>query len=226
MPKYVCSEAQHNKMWEYDVRGLTVTIQWGRIGGSLSTQTKDFSDPGSMQRFIEQKTSEKTRKGYKLVDDAELRKQESIAQAIGQQNKIQKVLWVDWNNNVGDPIEEIDDYDPAKYVYVELQNSWSKEVTRVLFSKRTSLVLDGGRELRYDKLLGDAADLADGLRRALRHLAVEVQRVVRSFGEMGRALDLDGSDEEATVKQFNVGTSASRQALSKFVALGGRALDL
>ncbi|MDP1711990.1 MAG: WGR domain-containing protein [Candidatus Nanopelagicaceae bacterium] len=230
MPKYVCSEAAHNKFWSYETSGTTATMSWGRVGGHVSSQEKTFDNGNELQRFIASKVDEKLRKGYKLVEEQELTKQVKVAQAIGQQNKIQRLLWAEQR---GDGLREIANYDPQQSVYVELLNSWSKDVVRVLLTKTSAVILDGGRGLDYSSSHGAGRELADGLRRALRHLAEEVVRAFRTMGGMDRSLDLgtDGDDEDggATVKRLGLKLSeqsVSGQAIRKFASLGERTLEL
>src|SRR5260370_40247926 len=132
MPIYINREDQHNKYWQYRVEGLRVHVSWGRIGGKSDSQMKTFSSPGSLHAFIDDKVSEKLRKGYREASETELKKEAQTAKSLGIENKIKRLLWVDLK---GKTLPLLSNYDPSEYIYVELLNSWRKEVTRLLLSR-------------------------------------------------------------------------------------------
>lgn len=132
MPIYINREDQHNKYWQYRVEGLSVHVSWGRIGGNSDSQVKTFSNPASLHAFVDGKISEKLRKGYREASETELKKEAQTAKSLGIENKIKRLLWVDLT---GKTLALLNTYDPSKYIYVEVLNSWSKEVTRLLLSR-------------------------------------------------------------------------------------------
>ncbi len=132
MPIYINREDQHNKYWQYRVEGLSVHVSWGRIGGNSDSQVKTFSNPASLHAFVDGKVSEKLRKGYREASETELKKEAQTAKSLGIENKIKRLLWVDLKSKT---LALLNNYDPSKYIYVEVLNSWSKEVTRLLLSR-------------------------------------------------------------------------------------------
>ena len=149
MPIYINREDQHNKYWQYRQEGLSVHVSWGRIGGKSDSQVKTFSNPASLHAFIDDKVSEKLRKGYREASETELKKEAQTAQSLGIENKIKRLLWVDLK---GKTLALLGNYDPSKYIYVEVLNSWSKDVTRLLLSRNGSWQLGTGIS-EYDRTI-------------------------------------------------------------------------
>lgn len=224
MPTYICSEDQHNKEWSYELRGNTVATRWGRVGGHMSTQTKSFSSPYEAERFAQKKAGEKLAKGYKEVTSVDLEKERKVAQALGQQFKIQRMLWV---ANDGKKLTELAEYDPNKAVYVELLNSWSKEVFRLVLSKNSGVELSGGSGMNFTHTF--ASPHYHGVKEALQIITQGIRKVVVSiFGQRVLSLGDESDDVRQVTEQLEKSGSAavSRQAVSKIMSLGGRVLDL
>jgi predicted DNA-binding WGR domain protein len=241
---YHCNEAHHNKYWEYtEIGSDKVQIRWGRVGEDGQSQTKEFGSHSERDRFITKKVAEKEAKGYKLVTTDQLQQEVQTAQDLGTQNKIAKIQWV---SRMGNTLTHIGNYDPTKYVYVEVLNSWSKDTTRILLSKTDSLILDGeieeeGRKIKFgraDAAYGEGHKFVEAVRGYLKRLYSQVKAVVSvKFAALGARKLSFGDDEEedktwdntpamAEVYASVADKGASQQVVAKFAAMGCRVLDL
>lgn len=233
---YINNQSQHNKYWSYEIRDSnTVDIKWGRIGGSGDSQSKSFNNSSELQRFINKKIKEKEKKGYKKESEDKLKKETKTARALGHQNKISKMLWVSEDGNT---LTQLDQYDPKQFVYVEILNSWSKKVTRLLLSKSKTWFIDGGitehgRSLSYGRKreLGFSA-FADAVRQVLRDMAEVVAEALKSvkFAAVGARNLFDDDDQPAAdvkVALAAVDTSGfDASVVHQFAALEARTLEL
>jgi len=234
---YHCSEDHHNKTWSYEITGNSVYVEWSRVGGTLDSQTKTFSSSYEVTDFISKKVREKEKKGYKLTSQKAINKETKTAQAIGAQNKIAKMQWVSRKDNL---LTQIDAYDPKQYVYVEILNSWSKKVTRLLLQKETTWMVSGdsvsvmGRTMSVDGLtkLGYSS-FAETVRGVLKEMAEVVSAALQTikFGAAG-VRDLFGDGTAPVAKEYqdaiaSIDTSNfDMSVISKFASLGARTLEL
>ena len=240
MPIYHCQEAQHNKFWSYEITsgGKTLSVSWGRIGGSSDSQTKSFYSATALQQFLNKKISEKTGKGYKLVNEATHSNESKTAKSLGIENKIQRILWV---GQKGNKLSFLTNYDPAQFVYVEILNSWSKEVHRLLLSKTETWEIDdsiseSNRSITYDnKVRTTHSPFADTVRAMLKGIAVKVAETVKTikFAAIGaRNLFDDDAKSPAAAEEEGLDVSeikisgCDQQVVSKFASLGNRVLEL
>lgn len=235
MPIFINRENQSNKYWKYEVNGLTVHVSWGRIGGTTESQVKTFSSHGSMHDFINTKVSEKLRKGYREASENELHKEVQTAKSLGIENKIQRLLWVELS---GRTLRLLNAYDPAKYVYVEVLNSWSKEITRLLLSRSGSWQLNDSisefdRTISFETkrpVSGERERFANTVRQMLRDMAVTVTEALKTvkFAAVGARNLFDSETSAADVPELDeiVAPGFDRQVISKFAALGQRMLEL
>lgn len=247
MPLYICQEGQSNKYWRYDIDGLKVTCEWARVGREASAErlTKTFSSVSERDAFIAGKIREKEKKKYRLVTAAEHAEEASIAQELGTQYKIHRVLWVAQRSAT--QLEQLSEYDPNESVYVEVVNSYSrgstlagKEVIRLLLTRKESHriysdVVEQGQTLTvagFNKAIGMDSGFVNAVRRKLKAMAQVVVAAVATIkvGALG-ARGLFDDDEEMqaaaapVLAQFtNQGMAA--QVVSKFASLGRRALEL
>ena len=235
MPIFINRENQSNKYWKYDVNGLSVHVSWGRIGGTSESQVKAFSSQGGMHAFISDKVSEKLRKGYRDASENELKKEVQTAKSLGIENKIQRLLWVELS---GRTLRLLNGYDPAEYVYVEVLNSWSKEITRLLLSRSGSWQLSDSisefdRTISFDTrrpVSGERERFANTVRQMLRDMAVTVTEALKTvkFAAVGtrNLFDSETGGVEAPELDQIAAPGFDRQVISKFAALGQRTLEL
>jgi len=145
------------------------------------------------------------------------------------------LLWVDLK---GKTLALLSNYDPSKYIYVEVLNSWSKEVTRLLLSRSGSWQLGAGIS-EYDRTIsfsarnpvsGEGERFANTVRQMLRDMAVTVAAALKTvkFAAVGarNLFDSGTGDEEAPELADLAAPGFDRQVISKFAALGQRCLDL
>ena len=145
-----------------------------------------------------------------------------------------------WVNRKGNELNQLDNYDPAQYVYVEVMDSYSqdKAITRLLLSKTSTWSLDDGitesgrqifvnglREITYGHQFGEA------VRKILKRMAAVVFEALKTikFGAVGKRNLFD--DDEPTVEVANVLASIDSSGfdvcvLHKFAAMGSRMLEL
>ena len=231
---YTCAEKQHNKVWSADTDGLQVTIEWGRIGDDPQQQIKTFGSDFELQTFLNKKIQEKLKKGYKLSSDKELDKQVDIAAKLGRKNKITKMEFVSRKGTFSFPI--LTAYDPDRWVYLEVMDSWSKEVNRFVISKTESYrMIDVSFEDRMIECgsLGSDGTWGRTLRDVLQLLMAQISVIVtRKLGALGvRRLNLGGNDIPSSDVVQEVFTemqvsAVSEQVFSKLAGLGTRKLAL
>ncbi|MBD3404698.1 MAG: WGR domain-containing protein [Candidatus Lokiarchaeota archaeon] len=233
--KYLCNDDQSNKFWEYKINGTSVTVKWGRVGLSGQSKVHNFSSSDDMQKFINKKVAEKMRKNYAPVDDKKLKEEVKTAQQLGHQYKISRMLFVNQKDN---KLTHLAKYDPKKWVYVEILNSWKKDITRLLLSKNESYEITGGvtegyKSITYGQKSPTSGNFVNAVRGILRRLSEQVVEVVKARITLSgaRKLDMGGDEQEyATaaldaLESMNI-TNMDKSVVSKFATMGTRVLDL
>jgi len=231
------SEGAHNKFWRYETSGNSVTVEWGRVGLAGDEQVKKFDNPTEMQKFIDKKMREKIRKGYAEVTKEKLKNETKTAQELGTQHKISRLLFVDQRGN--NQLHQISNYDPKRYVYVEILNSWKKTITRLLLSKTNSYEISGGvtesdETITYGEKHATSSDFVKGIRNVLRRLSEQVIEVTKTvqFAAVGARnlfgddTENEGSDDMAAALQSIDTSGVDTQVVLTFAAMGARALEL
>lgn len=241
MPVYVNKEDKSNKFWSYDIKSPTeVEVKWGRIGLAGQSQIKSFGTTGARDSFISKKVSEKTREGY-VISAAEKVKQESeAARELGIQFKVRRTEFV---RRKGTTFDIVGNYDENQYIYVEVLNSWSKEVFRFILGTKESYIIDGlteaNRQILCASLTRTMSSFVQSVRSYLKKLSEKVVAVVKAkIGVLGqRKIDFgEGSISTGTTETAETPAAddfyqavgdetASRQVVTKFAALGVRALQ-
>lgn len=229
MPKYLCQEEQHNKIWQYTVNGDSVEITFGRVGGHMTVQSKSFGSSYARDAFTSKKVSEKIGKGYKLVDDEKLQKEVALANDMGTTKyKINDMKWVSKDKN---KLNELDKYDPAHFVLIEILDSWSKDTFQLLLSKTESFRVSG--TMSNFSLQAADGNIASAIRKYIKSLFEEIKKaVVAKVGIGARRLQIGDNDavsvgvvDMISVDEIEVG-GANKAVLSKFLGLGKRCLEL
>lgn len=245
MPQFICSENHSNKFWQYDIiNDTSVLVKWGRIAGTQDEKTHGFGNMRERDKFIAEKVREKTnpnKKGgaYKLVTEEVLEKETKSAAALGARYKVKRLEYV---NKKGDKLRVLGNYDPEEHIYVEVLNSWSKDVERYLFLKDktwkiTGGVAEGSQTIEIDGLVAMIDELSQSVRAYLKVIAAKVIKIIaQKFAAVGiRALDLGLDDEESSgsggSSVFDLfdavsESGVSKQVVSKFASLGNRVLEL
>lgn len=256
MPKksaiFHCTESKSNKFWQYEISGNEVTVTWGRVGGTSDTKTYNFSSEYEVSDFVDSKIKEKMKKKYKETNQTAIKEEAQTAKALGIQNKIARILWVDRKDT---RLTQISSYDPNRWIYVEVMNSWSKEMTRLLLSKKESMVLDTITESGQNITFGEASPIITGatrmlvngkyrdvadmvnfvkvVRDLLKKLAQQVADVLKTvkFGAVGarKLFDDEPDVNDANAKSIYEAVDTSMmdiQVATKFIGLGARVLDL
>lgn len=238
---YINNENQSNKFWSYSLTGTTVVCKWGRIGNDPDKVTKTFPSIPAANKFIQQKIKEKERKGYKLVTKEKLNDEVSTAKELGVRNKVKTMLFC---SKSGNKLTELGGYDPEQYVYVEVLDSWNKNMTRLLLSKTETWTIDSnssfiktGKTISANKLnrISDGDTFAVAVRGILKRMSAQVVQILKSvkFAAMGVRNLFDDDDTQSTPSvdvQEALKTIDSSgfdpSVISKFASMGARELDL
>jgi len=237
---YINNENQSNKFWSYSVSGTTVTCKWGRVGNEPDKVVKKFSSSYEVDKFVNQKIKEKEKKGYKLVSKEKLEEEKTTAKELGTRNKIKTMLFCSKNGN---KITELNAYDPGQYVYVEVLDSWSKSMTRLLLSKNESWMIDSdstivktGRTISANSLsaIGSNDTFVVAVRNVLKRMSAQVVQVLKSikFAALGARNLFDDDEETTPVPEVSAALSTidssgfDQSVINKFASMGARALDL
>ncbi len=188
------------------------------------------------------KIREKEKKFYKKSNSNQLNEENNLAQLIGIQNKISRILWVD-KTRKNDEFVQLDEYDPNKYIYVEVINSWTKEITRLLLSRDNSYKINSGiteynRKIHLNSNLRNISSTNSfvlAVRQLLMNISKSIQDVIKTvkFGAVGirNLFDEDSNDsalaKEVDEKLESIQTSAiDIGVMHKFAAMGSRSLEL
>lgn len=246
---FVCQSGKSNKFWEYTLDGCKVTKRYGRIGGHVTEAPKTYYSEYAAKIAIEAEANKKLnpppgKDQYVEVDREKLEKETEVAELLGTRYKIQRLEYLATQWDESHAMADVDVqfsqyYDPACGVYVEILESWTKEVTYLLLNKKVSMTFRAGHATADGASLsmgwGAGSSFVEGVRKWLRTLRQVVEEVAIQFGAIGaRALSID-DDEPAIsaptmasiVKAAAAKSSGTNdQVLSKFAALGARMLDL
>jgi predicted DNA-binding WGR domain protein len=68
MPRYEFIEGSSSKFWFIELDGSSFTTTYGKIGTDGQTSVKDWDSEDKAKKEYDKLVSEKTKKGYKLVD--------------------------------------------------------------------------------------------------------------------------------------------------------------
>ena len=235
---YINQEGSANKFWKYTIlSNYHVQCEWGRLGLAGQSNEKPFSSRYSAEAFATKKVAEKAKKGYVEKTKTELKDEERTAQEIGTRNKISRMQWV--RKKAGKKLQHINSYDPTEWVYVEIMDSWSKDiVARLILNKTESSRLTGvgesGTTITYGYESNGGRGFADAIRRKLRKLAQTIQEVitihladmgVRNLGLSDEPVNFTESDYFAITEAVG-DSSASNEVICTLAAMGVRKLDL
>jgi len=233
---YVNKEGSSNKFWSYEIDGLAVTVKWGRVGLEGQKKVFGFKNFSGIDRFINRRVREQLGKGYKEIDRPGLAQEVQIAKTMGAQHKINRIEYVGLRKNKdrGGRLNLLLNYDPSQWIYVEVINSWTKEVSHIVLNKAEEYEAVGlaeereARRIEFENLGRPRRDFVEGIRLAIRRIAVAVVAALKRFGDLGsRSLDGDVTDVGPRFSDaLEEETGASRQVVSKFAGLGARILDI
>ena len=238
---FICSEQQHNKFWGYKIAGNNVVCKWGRVGSTEKEKSFSFPSRYSLDSYLDSKIAEKEKKGYKEVSKEKLKEESEISQSLGIQNKIKKLLFV---SKKGSSLTQINDYDPNQYVYVEILNSWKKDITRLLLSRTESFKILNGisedtqrRKLTFNNndlvaINGDR-DFVAAVRSILMKMSQVVAEIMRTvkIGAVGvrNLFDDDNNVTQPDLQEAftHIDTSGfDSSVIRKFASMGNRSLEL
>lgn len=238
---YICSEKQSNKFWGYTVNNKEVFVKWGRMGiDNFCSKNYYFDNSYDRDEFINKKVSEKLKKGYKKVNDTKLKDESNLAKILGNRNKIKRILWVRKNGN---KLEELPNYNHNEYIYVEILDSYKKNISRFILNQNDSWeiydsIIEQNGVITYGSM--GKVDIFNkfvrGIREVLKKLSLEIVEIIsaRQFGTIGKR-NLFGFETEKNNSNKNedifenaiknIDTSmVDDSVISKFASLGKRAL--
>src|SRR5437870_4489039 len=118
MPRYELTDKLSSKFWEAARKGETVTLRWGRIGGKPLERSRSFDDGVEAQRWLDERTAEKRREGYRPAGAAPKRKEKdatpdargaSLLAAVlaAPDDPAPRLVFADWLTEQGDPWGEL-----------------------------------------------------------------------------------------------------------------------
>ena len=223
--RYICQEDNHNKVWEYLVQGANVVYKWGRLGAAMQSKTKSYTSSYAAQSDVSKLVSEKLNKGYKAVSDEVVEKEVKLARMLGTGCKIGKMKFVSVK---GKNMVSLREYDPAQYVYVEILNSYTRQVTSYLLNKEKSWqlynVVSGGGPMSFGQQVETNLSTVKAVRTYLKDMFRKVEvAIAKATVGVGAGLGMRKlfDDEE-------MDTEAEQEMVSAFVGLGkvGRKLEL
>jgi predicted DNA-binding WGR domain protein len=81
MPRYEYAFGTSNKFWEIELSGSKYSCKWGKIGGSVSMNSKDCGDAAAAKKAYDKLIAEKEKKGYQLVGGGKAAKSNGKAAA-------------------------------------------------------------------------------------------------------------------------------------------------
>ena len=241
---YINQEGNSNKFWSYEIsdNGRTVTFEHGRIGRTPGKPTIKTGNPYDIDALVEKKVKEKTRKGYKPKTKTELKKEEKTAKTLGSQYKIQDMKWVSGKETTSlgtGTLDVISKYDPSKYVFVQILNSWTKISTYLLLSKDSAIELSSVSMQRSKITYGRSWGAPDfnfvrAVKGVLNDLSAEVRKAVKRLMPVGaRVLDFGDGDSSSFEPTFQEVTkviaksipSVDKKVIGAIARMGERVLD-
>ena len=255
---YKIQVKNRNAFWSYEYLddGTSATVKFGRIGSTGGTSTKDYGSSSKRDREIQKKIDEKLREGYKVETEEGLQKELEVVEALGTQQKIQNIYYVTEkspqvlgrsgpNSFQFDYSKNGKDYNPDLGIIVEVLNSWSKETTWLLLTKKDSQELTSVKvpAKSTNSITANTIDCyktswVKAIRKYLSDTAKAVAKIVtQQFGMATRKLQLGDEVEDedtevktaaimTTVQEQKVGGGMGEQVLMSFAGLGDRVLEL
>ena len=247
---FVCKEGNHNKMAQYAISddGRSVHKKWGRIGGHIDSQVKSCNGQYACQRYVDQEIAKKVAKGYVETNEEKLDVDHQVAATIGTRWKINRVEFLNESfdmasggHSTGHDTSDLalgQDYRPECGVFVELMESWKHEYTYLVINKTSARQYTTCNKINGRVNLSGghypASQFVAGIRLQMQSLYKAVEEVLIKFAAVGvRMLSIGDDEDTATatpmVQAFRAVASTSgvsTQALSKFAAIGNRALEI
>jgi len=228
-----------NKFWKARRVGTDVEKEWGRIGGNISTQTKNFRSENEADRYIENEARKKINKGYEETTSEDLDDEVEVAQALGTRWKIDRIEFIGEEWGKKKKLSFSDNYNPQYGVYVEMLQSWTMEKRYFLVNKADAVEYrDGsitGNKVSLTSVRSPDYNFVEGIRLAIRKMqGVIIEVVGIAAGNASRLLDIDGSAKAKTVMEVSRKLDISSpslpcpntQVVSKFASLGSRMLEI
>jgi predicted DNA-binding WGR domain protein len=95
MIKLIQTSDKHNKFWSAEIDGdNTVHCKWGRLGTEGQAKSFPHYSEYQAQAFVDKKTYEKRKKGYREVEDKIYNLYTFRGQLVGAGVKINNIFWV------------------------------------------------------------------------------------------------------------------------------------
>jgi len=222
-----------NKFWSYEINGNQITFKWGRVGTTGQTKVEPYQS-----HKLSKKIREKQKKGYDQINEEKLEKETTLAEGLGFRTKIQKLDFVRIHTlkNKKIKITNLDEYDSNEYIFVHLQDSWSKDNRWLLLSTQ-----HGHKELKPSSATQSSWVVWSGAHgrtpnAIMDYLQDMIEKfttiVTASFGGLGsRALDDDSYKKVVNKFKEESGIDQSEQVIGQiakmgFASMGARRLDL
>jgi uncharacterized protein (TIGR02996 family) len=140
MRTFQYSDARSHKFWNIDVKGMSFTVTFGKVGTAGQAQTKEFADAAKAQAAADKLVAEKFGKGYRETTPAAPSLREALEAAI-RDDPDDLAAHAAWLQEQGDPLGE--------FIQVQLaleQEGRSAHERKKLRQREKALLKDHQRE--------------------------------------------------------------------------------
>jgi predicted DNA-binding WGR domain protein/cell wall assembly regulator SMI1 len=93
--RFELRDAQHNKFWEIDLSGASLTVRFGRLGSAGVEKATKFAGPAEAERAAAKLVEQKTKKGYREVPGGSAPRPANLAAGVKGQLARLSSLWAE-----------------------------------------------------------------------------------------------------------------------------------
>ena len=80
--RFIYQDEKSHKFWDIETNGTDLTVQYGKVGTTGQSQTKQFISEEECKKAADKLIAEKTKKGYNKLDDADTTPEQEDAPTI------------------------------------------------------------------------------------------------------------------------------------------------
>jgi len=184
------NEGKHNKFWSYDIyNDYTVVCRWGRLGTKGQSNRKEFKSSWTAEDFATNKMGQKIRKGYKVVDDGQLKLAKIRGELVGPECKVVDLCFVEKESptyykkvNVSDHIALCNpDYDPLIFCKLRLTGNRG-EYCLLIDTEKTYII--SGKCPSWNKaviIMDNLEEIADDSPKVIKKIGEKVPGIIESL---------------------------------------------
>jgi predicted DNA-binding WGR domain protein len=93
--RFELRDAKHDKFWEIDVAGASVTVRFGRLGSAGVEKATKFAAPAEAERAAMKLVAQKTKKGYRAAPAGRAPKPAKLPAGVRGQLARLSALWAE-----------------------------------------------------------------------------------------------------------------------------------